>query len=678
MKFGVVVLFLGVLDVLPLANGFDPRLLVTVPQVILEVVSLTLKARKIIGKYNGIDSIPHPLLDRAERDIFKRLDLINDRLDYLTTRTEAQESVLNQLIRNLPGQLKLELRLNDLNDYITRIEVNFRRMQAYVAERDQIEKSTLSDFAKNVVSHDSSSSVNLIERIFAFISPGSRGITDTGLLHILAENLKELDTLKCDTNQSAQQVLYNLYNSIALTELKGYTMIQFSYMLLKLYNEGNFTKEAQQQQERFESRSNAAIRAIKAAMEGLSRDLYRCDPRKHVKGKTYEEVTQLLQGYVQNEVDMNNEGTCRENCAEYKYTKSYGCYKNLYCRQQRNCAGKILNCKYYDSDMWICPASPLSGRRYEYIKYESGEVLGRETACFRGQTKVDSWWRWLFWHCSYCMCLCDEAGPNSDRFFNLRPVESNMTHNMVVTGLRFVKVNRVFHLQVQEGLLEPFGKIDETTLRWVPVDGYKITDRNVHNGQDYHQLSWEQRALDLDDLQGDQGQLVTGVKFKKIGSHLNFEIRLTPFDFKNGTLVDPVNKSIWKDNPNTDSSLKNPRLHGPIKPVHLTRLNLYQPDIPTRTTSPSVPDSSTDQYVEFVNSDFKKDAAQTTVPFIDIQPVQSLIAAPLSGAGIFHKGQPHFGGFVAPKLITYDFREHLKAIFPEEGDVEGVGSVEMN
>ncbi|CAH0564544.1 unnamed protein product [Brassicogethes aeneus] len=501
------------------------------------------------------------------------------------------------------------------------------------------------------------------------------GIVANGVYRTVAQ---ELDTLKCDTNQSAQQVLYNLYNSIALTELKGYTMIQFSYMLLKLYNEGNFTKEAQQQQERFESRSNAAIRAIKAAMEGLSRDLYRCDPRKHVKGKTYEEVTQLLQGYVQNEVDMNNEGTCRENCAEYKYTKSYGCYKNLYCRQQRNCAGKILNCKYYDSDMWICPASPLSGRRYEYIKYESGEVLGRETACFRGQTKVDSWWRWLFWHCSYCMCLCDEAGPNSDRFFNLRPVESNMTHNMVVTGLRFVKVNRVFHLQVQEGLLEPFGKIDETTLRWVPVDGYKITDRNVHNGQDYHQLSWEQRALDLDDLQGDQGQLVTGVKFKKIGSHLNFEIRLTPFDFKNGTLVDPVNKSIWKDNPNTDSSLKNPRLHGPIKPVHLTRLNLYQPDIPTRTTSPSVPDSSTDQYVEFVNSDFKKDAAQTTVPFIDIQPVQSLIAAPLSGAGIFHKGQPHFGGFVAPKLITYDFREHLKAIFPEEGDVEGVGSVEMN
>lgn len=99
-------------------------------------------------------------------------------------------------------------------------------------------------------------------------------------------------------------------------------------------------------------------------------------------------------------------------------------------------------------------------------------------------------------------------------------------------------------------------------------------------------------------------------------------------------------------------------------------MNLYKPDIPTRSLSPSVPDSSTDQYIEFVNTDLHKDAAQTTVPFIDIQPVQSLIPGPLSGAGIFHKGRPDFGGFLAPKIITYDFSEHLKAIFPEDESPE--------
>ena len=36
--------------------------------------------------------------------------------------------------------------------------------------------------------------------------------------------------------QSPNQLLYNLYNIIALTEIKGYAMLQFSYMMLKIYN----------------------------------------------------------------------------------------------------------------------------------------------------------------------------------------------------------------------------------------------------------------------------------------------------------------------------------------------------------------------------------------------------------------------------------------------------------
>lgn len=45
--------------------------------------------------------------------------------------------------------------------------------------------------------------------------------------------------MRCNIQQSPQQVLFNLYNTITLAELKGYTMVQFSYMLLKLYKKGN-------------------------------------------------------------------------------------------------------------------------------------------------------------------------------------------------------------------------------------------------------------------------------------------------------------------------------------------------------------------------------------------------------------------------------------------------------
>lgn len=73
-----------------------------------------------------------------------------------------------------------------------------------------------------------------------------------------------------------------------------------------------------------------------------------------------------------------------------------------------------------------------------------------------------------------------------------------------------MKQNRIIHLQIQEGKLLPHGTIDTDTVHWVPVEDYKITDKHIYNGQDYHTLSWEKRAIDLDDLVADDGFIVTG------------------------------------------------------------------------------------------------------------------------------------------------------------------------
>lgn len=159
-----------------------------------------------------------------------------------------------------------------------------------------------------------------------------------------------------------------------------------------------------------------------------------------------------------------------------------------------------------------------------------------------------------------------------------------------------------------------------------------------------------------------------------IGSHLNFEILTTPFDFETGQLLDPDTKSLYKDNPNTDSSLQKPRYTLSVFKIQITvyyyvyfrtRVKLINPDVPIRSPSPSLPDSKSDQYIEFTNTDVDRDAAQTTVPFLDAQLVESLQPVPLSGAGILHKGHRNFGGFIAPKIITYDFSKHLQPAFPE-------------
>lgn len=42
----------------------------------------------------------------------------------------------------------------------------------------------------------------------------------------------------CSQSKSPHQIVYDLYTLLALTDAKGYAMMQFSWMLLRLYNKG--------------------------------------------------------------------------------------------------------------------------------------------------------------------------------------------------------------------------------------------------------------------------------------------------------------------------------------------------------------------------------------------------------------------------------------------------------
>lgn len=98
--------------------------------------------------------------------------------------------------------------------------------------------------------------------------------------------------------------------------------------------------------------------------------------------------------------------------------------------------------------------------------------------------------------------------------------------------------------------------------------------------------------------------------------------------------------------------------------IYRTELMLHQPDIPIRNVIQSLPDSSINQYLNFAPSDRYKDAAQSTVPFLDVQSIVPNPSVPIAGAGLFHKGNKGSGGFLALKLITYDFSPHLQIDLP--------------
>lgn len=75
----------------------------------------------------------------------------------------------------------------------------------------------------------------------------------------------------------------------------------------------------------------------------------------------YEQITNFLQGYVDNDVNLNNVDTCTKSCSDYKATTSYGCHQETLCAGDRSlegstrCFGSIRDCYELDnSNIEVC------------------------------------------------------------------------------------------------------------------------------------------------------------------------------------------------------------------------------------------------------------------------------------------------------------------------------------
>lgn len=72
----------------------------------------------------------------------------------------------------------------------------------------------------------------------------------------------------------------------------------------------------------------------------------------------------------------------------------------------------------------------------------------------------------------------------------------------------------------------------------------------------------------------------------------------------------------------------------------------------------SVMNSREDQFIEFSSSGRLADAGQTTIPYLDAQDVITKPPMPLSGVSLYFKASQGSGGFIAPRIHTYDVFVH--------------------
>lgn len=217
----------------------------------------------------------------------------------------------------------------------------------------------------------------------------------------------------------------------------------------------------------------------------------------------------------------------------------------------------------------------------------------------------------------------------------------------VITGIAFRKLNRVIQFVISERELYAFGRVDTTYMQrqiWKNSSFEFLTDPTSRNGTDYHTLTREQRSINLDTVNLPNTMVLTGVRLKLHGGRLTLELRGTEFDFYNGRLKN-LDKSTWFNN---------------LGPNERTKVVIDEPDAPTQTKNIQQRYDYVDKYVEFGPSDIRKDLAQSIVPYIESVHLEASEPRPLSGAGLYYKGEPGYGGFVAIKLVAADIDDVMK------------------
>lgn len=94
-------------------------------------------------------------------------------------------------------------------------------------------------------------------------------------------------------------------------------------------------------------------------MWNLSRIVWSCDDFS--SNDSFTQLTNFIQGYVDNEINMNPDGSCAPYCTDFKETKSYGCKEGTMCaanyldHNKTRCLGTIRDCDYFGPSFNLCP-----------------------------------------------------------------------------------------------------------------------------------------------------------------------------------------------------------------------------------------------------------------------------------------------------------------------------------
>ncbi|XP_066151759.1 uncharacterized protein [Euwallacea fornicatus] len=395
-----------------------------------------------------------------------------------------------------------------------------------------------------------------------------------------------------------------MYRFLEVSHLKIHVMTSF----IDMVEQTNLT-------DHLDSTINIHKETLIVLMKNNSRsfntEIRRCDPVAFKRGENFLQFTKVLQSFVPSLEGSRSGRDCMADCH-----------------------GGQPQCKTVEMSGKIC----VSGFPYtkdDHVQINNDTILGQLQCCNNSNLKNRS---------KLQFCLCGERDMNSDSFVSLKQIKSNTEKNMVVTGLKFMKTNRVIHLQIQQGQLQPDGCINQSSVAWQYPDNFTIITKKMTNIEDLFLLTDMSRTIAVDEIDsGDDRYILTGVGFKLIHMKLHLSATFNKFDWDKGELIFGEEKTVNNMELNREY------------------ISIVQPDISIYTNKPSELKLFRTAYVNFTNTDINKDATRAIVPFFDAQEVTTNPAVPLTGTGLYYKGRDGYGGFIAPLVRTHDYLQEITA-----------------
>ncbi|CAH2096559.1 unnamed protein product [Euphydryas editha] len=156
----------------------------------IEIGEEVLSSWEVISKpLNVSGGVELPFIKRRERQVLSRLAQVRRAISKLELDIEKNGAVAMIVARSIGRGTRLELKLHEMGDLLSRIDSADRNLRVYLKTAN-LEKSTLQDFAEWCVSHDSGALPDLLERVYAMIAPPHKHLLGRGILQMIADDLQ--------------------------------------------------------------------------------------------------------------------------------------------------------------------------------------------------------------------------------------------------------------------------------------------------------------------------------------------------------------------------------------------------------------------------------------------------------------------------------------------------------